>query len=263
MPLEALALLLDLVGLGAPLWWLTGQALSLLLWLARTAATAPGAVALLPAMAPAAFALMIAGGLWLCLWRTKLRRWGLLPLALGAVWALATPAPDLIVTGDGRHLALRTPDGGSPFAAPARRRLCPRHPGRGERRRARIPRARIAADRRLQPGSVRRRPGSRRPPLAHPRHAHPQPGAAGGDGAACAAADIVVSDRVLPRACTPRWLRADLAFLRRTGGLAITLGDPPAVTTVAEREGRHPWALPPEQPPAGPPAAVPAKPTGH
>ena len=38
MPLEALALLFDLVGLGAPFWWLTGQALSFLLWLAHAAA---------------------------------------------------------------------------------------------------------------------------------------------------------------------------------------------------------------------------------
>jgi competence protein ComEC len=59
---------------------------------------------------------------------------------------------------------------------------------------------------------------------------------------ACAEADIVVADRRLPRACAPRWLRADAAFLRRTGGLAITLGDNPRVATVAEREGRHPWA---------------------
>jgi competence protein ComEC len=35
----------------------------------------------------------------------------LLPFAAGAIWALATPAPDLIVTGDGRHLALRTASG--------------------------------------------------------------------------------------------------------------------------------------------------------
>ena len=50
MPLEALALLLDLVGLGAPFWWLAGQALALLLWLAHAVAAAPGAVAALPAM---------------------------------------------------------------------------------------------------------------------------------------------------------------------------------------------------------------------
>ena len=59
---------------------------------------------------------------------------------------------------------------------------------------------------------------------------------------ACAAADIVVADRPLPRGCQPRWLRADLFFLRRTGGLAITLGDPPRVDTVADQVGRHPWA---------------------
>ena len=70
---------------------------------------------------------------------------------------------------------------------------------------------------------------------------------------ACAEADIVVSDRVLPRACAPRWLRADLAFLRRTGGLSITLGEPPAVATVAEREGQHPWALGREPPRASRP----------
>ena len=111
MPLEALALLFDLVGLGAPFWWLTGQALSLLLWIAHATANAPGAVAMLPAIPRGAFALMVAGGLWICLWRTRWRRLGLVPVAAGALWALATPLPDLIVTGDGRHVALRGPDG--------------------------------------------------------------------------------------------------------------------------------------------------------
>jgi competence protein ComEC len=59
---------------------------------------------------------------------------------------------------------------------------------------------------------------------------------------ACAQADIVVADRGLPRGCTPRWLRADRFFLRRTGGLAITLGETAHVATVAQRVGRHPWA---------------------
>jgi competence protein ComEC len=59
---------------------------------------------------------------------------------------------------------------------------------------------------------------------------------------ACAAADIVVSDRWLPRGCTPRWLKLDRASLGRSGGIAIFLGDSPRVATVAERIGRHPWA---------------------
>ena len=59
---------------------------------------------------------------------------------------------------------------------------------------------------------------------------------------ACAAADIVVSDRRLPRGCTPRWLKADRDFLRRSGGLAVTFAPQPRVTSVADRVGRHPWA---------------------
>jgi competence protein ComEC len=250
MPLEALALLFDLVGLGAPLWWLTGQALSFLLWLARTAATAPGAVALLPAMAPAAFALMIAGGLWICLWRTKLRRWGLAPLALGALWALATPAPDLIVTGDGRHLALRTPDGALALLRPragdyVRDTLAEASGAEPEFLELEaLPIAACSPD--LCVADIDR--GGRRWRILATR----TPNRVRWEEmiAACAAADIVVSDRALPRACTPRWLRADLLFLRRSGGLAITFGDPPALTTVAEREGRHPWAVrdPPMRP---------------
>ncbi len=242
MPLEALALLFDPVGLGAPFWWLAGRALALLLALAHAAAAAPGAVALLPAMPPAAFALLVAGGLWLCLWRTRWRRWGLAPAALGALWALSIPAPDLIVTGDGRHLALRTPAGGFALLRPragdyvrdtlaeaggaepdfldldglpiaaCSPDLCAAHLDRGGRRwRLLVTRSRHF---------VRWEEMVR----------------------ACAGADIVVADRPLPRACAPRWLRADPLFLRRTGGLTITLGERPRVATVAERVGRHPWA---------------------
>ncbi len=57
---------------------------------------------------------------------------------------------------------------------------------------------------------------------------------------ACADADIVVSDRRLPAACRPRWLKADRDLLARSGGLAITLGAEPRALTVATGD-RHPW----------------------
>ena len=60
---------------------------------------------------------------------------------------------------------------------------------------------------------------------------------------ACVAADIVVSDRRLPRACEPRWLRLDSEALARTGGLAIYLGKTTHVDTVAERVSLHPWRV--------------------
>jgi competence protein ComEC len=243
MPLEALALLFDMVGLGAPFWWLTGQALSFLLWLAHATADAPGAVALLPAMPRGAFALLAAGGLWICLWRTRWRTWGLVPVAAGALWALSTPAPDLLVTGDGRHLVVRDGEG----------RLALLRPRAGDYVRDtlaelsgaepdfldfdRLPTAACSAD--LCVADVDR--DGRRWRLLATRTRH----FVRWDAMirACGEADIVVSDRPLPRACQPRWLRADRAFLHRTGGLAISLGPEPRVATVAGQAGRHPWAV--------------------
>ncbi len=73
MPLEAGALLLDTVGLGAPLWAAAGWAIDRLLGLAHWVAGLEGAVASLPTMSRWSFALMVLGGLWLCLWTTRPR----------------------------------------------------------------------------------------------------------------------------------------------------------------------------------------------
>ncbi len=243
MPAEALALLFDAVGLGAPFWWLTGAMLKLLLGLARATAAAPGAVAMLPTMPPAAFALMIGGGLWLLLWRTRLRRWGLVPVAAGALWAASTPPPDLIVTGDGRHLALRGPSGEMAIlrgrAGDYVRGMLGETSGTDAEMPAieSMPGARCNAD--LCAVEIRKDGGLWRLLATRSRHyvdIEPMK-------RACAEADIVVSDRRLPRTCVPRWLKADRALLARTGGLTLTLGEPPRIATVAERVGRHPWAM--------------------
>jgi competence protein ComEC len=236
MPLEALALLFDLAGLGAPFWWLAGAALDLLLSLAHAVAAAPGAVARLPTLPSAAFALMVGGGLWLALWRTRWRRWGLLPVAAGAVAAFLAPAPDLLVTGDGRHLAVRTDSGDLALlrgrAGDYVRDLMTQSAGlegeAGELEALRI--AECSADfcvaeirgwRLLASRSVRL------VPIEELRKA-------------CAEADIVVSERRLPAACRPRWLKADREMLANSGGLAIALGATPRVVTTAAGD-RHPW----------------------
>jgi competence protein ComEC len=58
---------------------------------------------------------------------------------------------------------------------------------------------------------------------------------------ACAAADIVVADRRLPRACQARWLTLDGPRLRQTGGLVIDAGEG-RVDSVADRLKNLPWA---------------------
>ncbi|WP_340314489.1 ComEC/Rec2 family competence protein [Rhizorhabdus argentea] len=241
MPLEALALLLDVAGFGAPFWWLVSKALALLLWIAHRVGDAPGAVAMLPSMAWGAFALMVAGGLWIALWRTKMRRWGAVPLAIGAAWALQSPEPDLLVTGDGRHVAVVLDDGRVALlrdrAGDYIRDVLSEAAGvDGEP----VPidalqTARCSAD--LCEAQLRR--GGRRWMVLATRSPYLVDIAR--MNRACARADIVISDRRMPRSCRPRWIRIDRPLLARTGGLSIDL-ERGRIDSVAADVGRHPWS---------------------
>src|SRR3546814_11973691 len=86
-------------------WGVAEQALRGLIALAHQVAAAPGAIAALPIFPRWAFGLAIFGGLWLLLWQTRWRWCGALPLAMGAAVLLTQPRPDLLVSGDGRHIA--------------------------------------------------------------------------------------------------------------------------------------------------------------
>jgi len=184
---------------------------------------------------------MVSGGLWMCLWTTRARLVGLVPVAAGALGAAVAPSPDLLVTGDGRHLAV-VADGG-PLILRDRA---------GDYVRSLLAEASgfdgdpdvIDSD----PGSdcshdaciVVLRKGQAQWRLLATRSAtHIDWEAIAG---ACSSADIAVSDRRLPRGCNPRWLKLDREALGRTGGVAIYLGDKPRVDTVADRTGAHPWA---------------------
>ena len=74
--------------------------------LAHAVASAKGAVALLPSLPGWSYGLMIAGGIWLCLWNGRIRLFSLVPCAIGAAGAALSPAPQLLITGDGKHLAI-------------------------------------------------------------------------------------------------------------------------------------------------------------
>ena len=241
MPLEAAALLFDAAGLGAPLWYLCGASIDVLLWLAHSVSATRGAVALLPSMPAWAFGLMMIGFVWLCLWSTRLRLLGFVPLAMGAAAAALSRSPDLLVTGDGRHLAVV--ENGMPLLLRDRA---------GDYVRSLFAEASgFDGDPDLLEGqptsdcthdscvAVLRKGGTEWRLLATRSSYRIDWAAITG---ACASADIVVSDRRLPRACQPRWLKLDAPALERTGGLAIYLGKRPRIDSVADRVGAHPWA---------------------
>jgi len=250
MPLEAGALFLDAVGIGQPLWWLTGKAIGGLLGLAHWVASAPGAVALMPSMPAWAFALMVAGGLWLCLWTSRIRMLGIAPVAVGAIAAWASPTPSLLITGDGRHLVVLSSDG-TPLLLRERagdyvRQLFAEASG-------------FAGD----PANLGEEPSSL---CSHDScttvirkgnmewHLFATRSATLIDRTvttnACDQADIVVSERRLPRGCTPRWLKLDREALGNSGGVSIYLGQHPRIETVAAEIAHHPWAQPPPEPSA-------------
>lgn len=240
MPLIALALLLDVAGAGAPAWWLAGKSLDLLLAIAHFTAGQPGAVKLMPQMTLWTFALFVAGGLWLALWRGRARLLGLAPVALATVLLLATPVPDLLISGDGRHVGI-SGEGD---------RLLMLRETRSEFTRGNMMQlAGFEGD----PAPIASWPGARCTPdfctialERGGRHWHVLMSRSRGMieeralAAACERSDIVVSDRWLPRTCRPRWLKADGRMLAETGGLSILL-DGQRMTAVADSQGEHGW----------------------
>lgn len=240
MPLEALALVLDSVGLGAPFWWATGQSLDLLLWIARTVASLPGAVATLASIPIPAFAAMLGGGLWILLWRSRPRWFGLVPLAAGAVFAAMEPAPDLLVTGDGRHLVVRSDDGRVALlrarTGDYMRDLLAERSGELDPLVDLDSASGARCGRDVCLVSVER--GGRTWRIAATRSPYRLPWAAFAE--TCRAVDIVISDRRLPRSCVPRWLKLDKELLAKTGGLAIGLASPRVESVFGARDD-HPW----------------------
>ncbi len=243
MPFEALALLLDVVGLGAPAWWVVGLALKLLLGIAHFVAAQPYATMATPVGGAWIFVLTMIGFLWVMLWRGRMR-WLGAPLAIaGLAFTLMAPEADLLVTADGRHVALRTGDG----------RMALLRDRAGDYVRDAL------AEAAAYEGEFA--------PLAEADAAQCSPDlcevalpVAGGKplnllvtrsslhvpweamAAACARADIAIADRMLPRGCAPRWIKLDRPVLSRMGGALVMLKDR-VVIGGRDPADRHPWVV--------------------
>ncbi len=243
MPLIALALLADMAGAGAPLWWLAGKSLEALLALAHWTAAMPGAVTTLPTMGRGAFALFLGGGLWLALWTGPVRLWGLVPASLGTFLLAMAQPPDVLVSGDGRHVGIVGDNGDLYLLRESRSdyvrdnltelsgmngmlRLFEAWPGaRCNRDLCILPVRRGTRDWTLL--ITRGRDLIERPALI----------------AACRNADIVIADRRLPYWCAPRWIKVDRRSLASSGGLAIDL-ERQQIDSVAAGQGAHGWWRP-------------------
>ncbi len=115
MPAATLALLLMPLHLETIPLTVMGFGVDLVLDVARNVAAWPGALTLVPAVSATSFLFIVGGGLWLCLWQTKWRVWGLAPITLGLALSLFPGQPDLLIDRDASHVAARGTDGALVF----------------------------------------------------------------------------------------------------------------------------------------------------
>ncbi len=111
MPMGLLALILMPLGLDAPSLVVMGQGIAIVLETAAFMATLPGAAIDITPWPPSSLLLIVLGGLWLCLWQTTWRRWGIGLVALGVIVAALTRPPDLLLDRRGDFLAWRVARG--------------------------------------------------------------------------------------------------------------------------------------------------------
>jgi len=238
MPAALVAFALMPLGLDAPALALMGWGVAGMLATAETVAGWPGSVAVLPSPSLTGLVLMAAGGVWLCLWRTRWRLWGLAAIAAGCLSVPLTPRPDILVTGDARLLGVRA-DSGDLWVSTQRRERFSRDVWLrrlGTQRVHTWPPWGLAAGTTLSCD-----------PLACLFRDNGLTAALVKDGRAlaedCRAADVVVAVLPIRRIrCARPGVLIDRFDLWRNGAHAVSLArDGPRVDTVRAHRGDRPW----------------------
>ncbi|MFN3619368.1 ComEC/Rec2 family competence protein [Sphingorhabdus sp.] len=240
MPMEALALIFDVLGLGWPFWWIAGQGIASMLGLAHLVSSLPGAVTMMPAMPVWAFGAFVSGALIFGLLTTPARYAGIPLCLIGTMAMVMAPRPDILVTGDGKHLALVSQNGNVALlrgrAGDFVRGMISEKAGSNAQATPieAWPGARCTQDNCVISLMVEGRVWA----VLATRTANHVPSME--MAAACKRVDIVVSDRWLPKTCQPKWVKADRRLLDQSGGLAFYLSDQRVET--ANGNSRHmPW----------------------
>jgi competence protein ComEC len=118
MPWAVLAGLLFPFGLEewalVPMGWGIERLMDIAVWVAGL----DGAVALVPSMPLWGLVLVALGGLWLCLWTGPVRALGAPAVVAGVLGVASVELPDILVSGDGRLMAVRDEQGRLMLSSP-------------------------------------------------------------------------------------------------------------------------------------------------
>lgn len=244
MPAALIAMLLMPLGLERFALMPMGYGIEAMKWCANWVAALPGAVGYVAAIPTVAFALMLAGGMWLALWKTRIRLLGFALALAGLAVAPWMARPDVIVAQNGRLVAVRDPSG-KLAALPAKRAKFEierwlEYDGDG---RSAAEAQRSEAFTCDAVGCVARVKGATVSVAKAP--------AAVIDD--CARADIFVLDMPRPKDCRQPRTVLDVFDIWRNGNAALFIDKPSPdapplirVETVAASRGERPWSMPPD-----------------
>jgi competence protein ComEC len=88
-----------------------GAGIDATIWVAEHVSAIPGNVWPTPRLPMWGLVLVASGGLWLCLWQGKWRRWGLVGIVAGMATMLFTRPPDIVIADFGHFVAARASGG--------------------------------------------------------------------------------------------------------------------------------------------------------
>jgi len=223
-------------GIGlVPLGW----GLTLIEAVAHWTAGLPDAVLDLPSMPGWGLVAAALGGVWLVIWRTRWRYWGLAPMLLAAISPFPAAPPDILATEDGRLLAIRASNGAYLLSSEKADKLAAEAWLRAA---GGVPAGPLPG-----PGEATEDGALRCDPLGCLWHHDGRLVALVRDAAAlpedCRNADVIVALIPARHACRARALVVDRVDLRRNGATAIWLGPSIVLDTANDRRGQRPWVL--------------------
>lgn len=117
MPWAVLAFVLMPMGLESMALLPMGGGIDLVIFVAKFVQALPGAVAAFPAMPPWSLAFVAIGGLWMCLWLTTWRLFGVALVSIGLAGIATVETPDILISDTGKMVAVKQSDGRLAFVS--------------------------------------------------------------------------------------------------------------------------------------------------
>jgi competence protein ComEC len=240
MPMAALSVLTMPLGLDVIPLRAMGLGIRAMLAVGKYVSHLPGAVTTVPAWPLAALVLISLGGLWIVIWKSRWRWFGLAPAVAGIALVLLARPPDLLVARDGLTIAIRGSDGKLHFV----RRIVDEYSASEWLKRDGDPRTSANAMAGPKDGVHCDALGCIARIRGHTVAAESRVDALRED---CANADIVVGDLPMRDACRGPKIVIDRFDVIRNGAYAIWLGGRLTVETVQGARGDRPWSHAPWQ----------------